>query len=117
METGYTLSDLLEGKKPFCEEVDSELDELTEAFDASEEGNAKLQKVIRKKIQYNDDPSTPFGYRANKKGTLEHLLTWEFPEKEDDKRKGAKSAEQIAKMQAGRKKTVKESMDEYLSNM
>jgi hypothetical protein len=104
----YTLADLLEGKSPTLS------DELNEEWKGDEEGNAKLQKVIRKRIQFLDDPETPFGYRANKKGTLDHLLTWEFPDKEGDKRKGPKSAEHLDKMKAarGKKPTMKEYMEQ-----
>lgn len=100
-----------------AKEDKDKLDYSKQNWSADDEGDAKLQKIIRKKIQSDGDTDTPFGYRGSKKGLLHHLLTWEFPANPDDKRKGPKSAEHIAKMQAGRKKTVKESMEEYLTHI
>lgn len=103
---GLALADFLEGKRSY------EMDDLYEEYNADEEGNAKLQKVIRKRIQFLDNPEEPYSYRKNKKTTLDHLLTWEFPKSETDKRRQV-NPEKIAKMQAARKKTMKE----YLENI
>jgi hypothetical protein len=118
-ETSYTLTDLLEGRKPKTT-VDANGDVNTEYennWDAADEGTLKMQKIIRKKIQSLDDPNEPYGYRKGKDNMLSHALKLKFG-KADDKRK-EKSPEHIQKMQAarGKNKTVKESMSEYLENL
>ena len=128
MLTAHTLTDLLEGRKPKEAKEESKaksgdadgedkLDYSKKNWDSDSEGEAKLQKIIRKKIQSDDDTDEPFGYRKGKKSLLHHLITWEFPSNENDKRKQPKSDEHIQKMQQGRKKTIKEFMEEYLQNM
>lgn len=84
---------------------------------SADEGNLKLQKIIRKRLQYLDDRNEPYGYRKSANDLLGHLLTWRFPQKEDDKRKQPKSPEQIVKMQMARKKNKEEIMKEYIENL
>lgn len=76
--------------------------DINEEWSADEEGDMKLQKLIRKKLQSDDDPNEPYGYRKGKKDTiLGHALRMKFG-KEDDPRRN-KSPEHIEKMQAAKK--------------
>lgn len=108
------IIDLLEGRKPKVASEDSGNYEspTDDNWKADEEGNLKLQKTIRKKMQQLDDPNEPYGYRKGKKDTiLAHALRMDFG-KEDDARK-QKSPEHIANMLNARKAK----MNSYKKNL
>jgi hypothetical protein len=85
---------------------------VSEAYNAEDEGNLKLQKLIRKKIQYDDDPNEPFGYRKDTNDSLlKQALRIKF-DKEGDAR-SQKSPEHIQKMLDAKKKN----MDNYKDNL
>lgn len=98
------LLDYIEGLKKSHEEV------LDEEWNAEDEGDMKLQKIIRKKLQADDDPNEPYGYRKGQSDTiLGHALRMKFG-KDDDARK-QKSPEHIEKMLAARKGKMKSYKD------
>lgn len=102
-----SLLDWVEGIK----KTDEQMLEAKE-WSAEDEGNAKLQKVIRKKLQSDDDPDTPFGYRLGKgNNILSHALKFKFDKNPDDARSKSKTPEHIEKMQAARKKIKEEYID------
>jgi len=104
------LLEFVQGIKDSHEEVVEKEDVLDEAWSADDEGDMKLQKIIRKKLQGDDDPDEPFGYRKGTSGTiLSHALRMKFS-KDDDARK-QKSPEHIQKMLAARKDKMKSYKD------